>query len=629
METGAVKSGTGRHWTPPVINNLDDIRLIEAVPYEQSVPFSSTIDLILHNADRYPGHEALLFQVDADEKSETLVWSYERLAGEILRAGALLRQAGVTRNTPVAIIGPNIPSAHVALWGAQLAGFAFPINYLLGAEHIAGLLVAADVRVVITLADDALLPIRQTVMEAVERAGGERVVFEIDPNEEHPRAGSFQALLRTVEPRTDLCDDIQPDTTAAIFHTGGTTGLPKILRHTHGNELHTSCMAGAYYRFAHGDRLLNGFPLFHVAGVFVYGLAALAVGGTVYIPTLLGMRNQAFVANAWKLFEIHAISHLGCVPTTLASLAQSHEQAGILGSCGVQAALSGGSSLPAEIADHFESRTGVPVRNIFGMTECAGIVAIEPVSVARTAGSVGLALPYTQVRALPLNEADNPRPENFCDPGEEGILCLRGPHVSPGYLDTDRNAGTFTENGWLISGDLGYVDAQQRIFITGRSKDLIIRSGHNIDPQAIEEAFLADPDVLDCAAVGQPDQYAGELPVVFVTLKSQGAADAATLLTKALPRIHERPAVPKQVHILDAMPTTPVGKIFKPALRRMAALNALRDALAKAGLADHCEVNSLDDQATTYVVGLRDPAIQTQVELALQGLPVKWETAPI
>src|SRR5690606_18061089 len=140
------------------------------------------------------------------------------------------------------------------------------------------------------------------------------------------------------------------------------------------------CMAGAFYQFAHGDRMLNGFPLFHVAGVFVYGLAALAVGGSVYIPTLLGMRNRQFIANAWSLFEKHKVSHLGCVPTTLASLCQSHEQAGVEGTYGVQVALTGGSSLPNEIAAHFESQTGVPVRNIYGMTECSGIVAIEPVA---------------------------------------------------------------------------------------------------------------------------------------------------------------------------------------------------------------------------------------------------------
>ncbi|TFL11372.1 hypothetical protein CSC67_15405 [Pusillimonas caeni] len=622
METGAVARDAGQYWTPPVIDDLDSIRRIEDRPYAQSVPFSSTIDLILRNARRYPDTPALLFQVQADPGSELLAWAYDELADRILRAGALLRQAGVTRDTPVAIIAPNIPSTHVALWGAQLAGCVFPINYLLGAEHIAGLLRAADVRVIVTLGHSDQLAIRRTTLEAVRLAGGERQVFEIDPDEAEPSSGSFQALLRAAEPLAGQVDELSPAATAAIFHTGGTTGLPKILRHTHGNELHTSCMAAAYYRFSHGDRLLNGFPLFHVAGVFVYGLAALAVGGTIYIPTLLGMRNQQFVAKAWQLFQAHGVSHLGCVPTTLASLAQSHEQAGIDGACGVRAALTGGSSLPAEIAGQFESRTGVPVRNIFGMTECAGIVAIEPMALPRTPGSVGLALPYTEVRAMPLAEADKPRPGIFCAPGREGVLCLRGPHISPGYVDPARNAGTFTENGWLISGDLGYVDEQGRIFITGRSKDLIIRSGHNIDPQAIEEAFLANPDVLDCAAVGQPDRYAGELPVVFVTLKSEADCKAPELLAKATPRIHERPAVPKHVHILDAMPTTPVGKIFKPALRRMAALNAVRDALEQAGLLAHCEVALRDEQSPQCLIRVRDEARVAPIERALHGLPV-------
>lgn len=625
METGAVSHESGRYWTPPVIDSLDSIPRIEARPYAQSVPFSSTLDLILRNARQYPDTPALLFQEEPEPGSRLLAWRYDELADQILRAGALLRQAGVSRDAAVAIIAPNIPSTHIALWGAELAGCVFPINYLLGAEHIAGLLRAADVRVIVSLGHSDQLAIQQTTQEAVRLAGGDRRVFEIDPDEANPAPGSFQALVRATEPLAGLLGEVSPDTTAAIFHTGGTTGLPKILRHSHRNELHTSCMAAAYYRFSHGDRLLNGFPLFHVAGVFVYGLAALAVGGTIYVPTLLGMRNQRFVANAWRLFEEHGVSHLGCVPTTLASLAQSHEQAGIGGACGVRAALTGGSSLPVEIASHFEARTSVPVRNIFGMTECAGIVAIEPMALPRTPGSVGLALPYTEVRALPLDEADKARPETFCAPGQEGVLCLRGPHVSPGYVDAARNAGTFTENGWLVSGDLGYVDEQGRIFITGRSKDLIIRSGHNIDPQAIEEAFLANPDVLDCAAVGQPDRYAGELPVVFVTLKSEADCDAPQLLAKATPRIHERPAVPKQVHILKAMPTTPVGKIFKPALRRLAALNAVRDTLREAGLLQHCEAALRDEQSSHCLIVVRNPAQAAAIESALRGLAVQCE----
>jgi fatty-acyl-CoA synthase len=102
--------------------------------------------------------------------------------------------------------------------------------------------------------------------------------------------------------------------------------------------------------------------------------------------------------------------------------------------------------------------------------------------------------------------------------GETGVVVLRGPHVSPGYTDAARNAGMF-EGEWLISGDLGHIDAQGYLHITGRAKDVIIRGSHNIDPGLVEEAFLAHPAVALCAVVGEPDAYAGELPVAFVTLK--------------------------------------------------------------------------------------------------------------
>src|SRR5690606_34484662 len=119
-----------------------------------------------------------------------------------------------------------------AMWSAQLAGHVFPINYLLGAEHIAGLLKTAGVKVVITLGQCKQLPITQTALDAVKLAGGQLRVFEIDPDEENPKTGSFQSQLRSAAPGHALVEEITPETTAAIFHTGGTTGLPKILQHT-------------------------------------------------------------------------------------------------------------------------------------------------------------------------------------------------------------------------------------------------------------------------------------------------------------------------------------------------------------------------------------------------------------
>ena len=223
---------------------------------------------------------------------------------------------------------------------------------------------------------------------------------------------------------------------------------------------------------------------------------------------MLGFRDPAFVARAWPLLAHHKATHLGCVPTTIATLLQKYDQFEQPQSLSAERILTGGSPLPAQLAEAMELKTGIPVRNIFGMTECAGVVSVEPAGQPRKPGSVGFALPGSQVRAIPI-ESDLDRPLVFCEAGETGVLCLKGPHVSPGYLDEQLNRGTFTADGWLVSGDLGHVAPDGRIFLTGRAKDLIIRSGHNLDPQAIEEAFMAHEAVAVCAAVGRRDVLCG------------------------------------------------------------------------------------------------------------------------
>ena len=146
------------------------------------------------------------------------------------------------------------------------------------------------------------------------------------------------------------------------------------------------------------------------------------------------------------------------------------------------------------------------------------------------------------------------------------MITVRGPHVSPGYRNPEHDRGVF-DDGVLNSGDLGYTDEQGRLYIAGRAKDLIIRSGHNIDPQMIENAMATHPAVALAAAVGMPDAYAGELPVCFVALRPGASTTEDELHEHAQRTIGERPAWPKQIHVVDAIPLTTVGKIYKPALR--------------------------------------------------------------
>ena len=155
--------------------------------------------------------------------------------------------------------------------------------------------------------------------------------------------------------------------------------------------------------------------------------------------------------------------------------------------------------------------------------------------------------------------------------GEQGMVTFKSPNLFSGFVDAKDNAHAFTANGWLATGDLGWLDDQARLHLSGRSKDLIIRGGHNIDPKVIEDAMAAHPAVQHCAAVGAPDAYAGELPVVFVTLIPGATASEAELLEFVRARVDEPPARPKSVTVLQSMPMTLVGKIYKPELRQLAA----------------------------------------------------------
>ncbi|MDZ4357954.1 MAG: AMP-binding protein, partial [Variovorax sp.] len=205
------------------------------------------------------------------------------------------------------------------------------------------------------------------------------------------------------------------------------------------------------------------------------------------------------------------------------------------------------------------------------------------------------------------------RPGAECETDEVGVVIVSGPHVSPGYRNPEHNKGVF-ENGVLNSGDLAYTDADGRLHIAGRSKDLIIRSGHNIDPKVIEDALGAHPAVQLCAAVGAPDAYAGELPVIFATLVPGASATEDELLAFTSARVDEAPARPKWVSVITTMPMTNVGKIYKPELRAMAA----RQVVA-ATVAEVCTALGLGDAARPAVATEGESLVHVQIDAAAAG----------
>jgi fatty-acyl-CoA synthase len=401
----------------------------------------------------------------------------------------------------------------------------------------------------------------------------------------------FNALI-AVEPDTHLASGrtIAPTDIAAYFHTGGTTGAPKLARHSHGAQVFTAWTCVQLQGVRTDDVGINGYPLFHVAGVLPGSLTSLSAGAETVIPTPALFRNKAVIAHYWKLVETHRSTVLSGVPTVLAALA--NVPVGDADISSLRYGRTGAAPMPADLAAKLKALTGIQVHESLGMTEMAGISTITPPGMSAASdrsqasshrspqgegspacappGCVGIRLPYTQWRIVALDEQGGAS-ERECAPGESGMVLFKSPNLFSGFLDEADNAKAFTPDGWLATGDLGFIDEQEHLHLSGRSKDLIIRSGHNIDPQVIEDALAAHPAVQLCAAVGAPDPYAGELPVVFATLIPGATATEEELLAFACAGVDEPPARPKRVTILETMPVTNVGKIYKPDLRVMAA----------------------------------------------------------
>ncbi len=608
---------------PCKVRNADDLKLIEAAGPDAFLPAPTPYALIERSATQSPSAVAIRYLSRIGRPENDRVVSYGALLRSIRQSANLFHRLGVGPQDSVAILTPHIPQGQIALWAAEVVGRACPINPLLRPEHLISLLRAARAKVAVVLGPNSELDVWRNVIKPLRNSSCVQTVLDTDGDGAASGSdGCFEALAaREPDDRLIFPARFEPDAIAAYFHTGGTTGAPKLAQHTHRNQAFVAAGCALMYRLDANDVLVNGFPLFHVAGSFVYGLSVLSAGATMVIPTRLGMRNREFIVSIWRHVEHHRITVIGGVPTIVGSLNLVPVDADI---SSLRLMLSGGSPLPTELADAFERNVGKPVRNIFGMTECAGIVTIEPFEAPRTPGSTGLRLPFTEVRAFRQlkDGADLGSP---CAPDEPGILALRGPSVGPGYTDPRMNAGTFAADGWLVSGDLGRVDQETRVFVTGRAKDIIIRGAHNIDPTMIEDAMLQHPDVAVAAAIGQPDSYAGEIPVVFVSLKPGGTAEETALREFIAPLVAEPAARPKYVYILPDLPMTPIGKIYKPALRSIATQRAVTDSLLGAGLpASSFEIEM---QQLKSLIRLRSGEQQdlARVRGALLGMPIEYE----
>jgi fatty-acyl-CoA synthase len=602
----------------PIATLADVIRFENEKPFAQRYDARSVYDIFVKSAARHPDHTALTMVMTGEDDEKPRLVSYRQLLEGITRVANLFTSIGGTA-PGVAYILPSLVETHFTLWGAETAGYAVPINFLLQAQNIAELIQASGATILVALGPHPQLDIWQKAL-AVQALMPDLRIVRVSVAEAPLPEGviEFSSELAAQDGKALASGNTRrDDDVAAYFHTGGTTGSPKLVVHTHRNQIVAAFGVAVMYDFSETDKLTNSLPLFHVGGAISVGLSCFLAGTNVIVMSPGGMRNPLMVRNFWRIVERTGATVIGGVPTALAALVNVPVDADI---SSARFTLTGASMLPRAVGEKIQAMTGTRIHEIIGMTETAGVLAVAPAAAESVLGSVGYRIPYTDlvVRKLGTDGVlDGP-----CAPHEIGVLTISGPHVTPGYRDPSHNASSLRD-GYLDSGDLAYTDEAGRIFIAGRSKDLIIRSGHNIDPVLIESALEAHPAVALAAAVGQPDRYAGELPVCYVALRPGAEATVEELKAFAEPLIAERPAWPKHVFVLDAIPMTSVGKIFKPQLRSDAVRRVVVEEIVKGIGIDDLRVDVVAGGKrgvdVTVTLPAKHSAKRSAAEAALEG----------
>jgi long-chain acyl-CoA synthetase len=476
---------------------------------------------LFRNAQRQGDHIAVI-----DDRGQH---SYQQLAG--MSAGMGMYLADATTRPAVGLLLPASAGFAASFYGTLLAGKSVvPINFLLGDREIAHVIADSGIDTVVTIPMFASR-LKDTPLKIIDLTA-------------LPPTPATAITPKFPEPKSD---DV-----AVLLYTSGTSGLPKGVMLTYNNLQSDVDACIAHAQLQHQHNFLGIVPLFHAFGLTATMLAPVQLGSTIVYT------GRFSAVATMEAIRKHAISLVFGVPSMLGALMHL-KSASADDFRNIYAVISGGEPLPAALREAFLQRFGRPILEGYGLTETSPVVALNTPQEHRP-GSVGKPVPGVEVRVV--DENDQPLP-----PGEIGELWFKGPMVLKGYHNLpEETARVLTADGFFKTGDLGKVDADGFIHITGRKKEMIIVAGEKVFPREVEEILIRHPGVLEAAVVGRKDPGRGEVVVAFVMPKPE------TTLTPEVLRDHCRELglpnwkCPREIHIVPDLPRSPTGKVLKRVL---------------------------------------------------------------
>jgi len=443
-------------------------------------------------------------------------------------AGLAAQIAAQTRQPRVGIVAPTSAACAAAIFACWYAGkVSVPLNFLLGPEELAKIIRDAELDLVVT----------------IERFA---------PNLAGTGLRTLLLNAQTLVPGNTAAPDAEPRDVAVVLYTSGTSGDPKGVCLSFDNLVQNARASIEHARMNPAQVFLSVLPQFHSFGFTVMTITPLVLGAAVhYLPRFSPVTVVSTIAE-------RKVTLFMAIPSMYAALAQM-KQVDRQAFASVTLAISGGEPLPPKVAQAFEDRFGIPIYEGYGLTETSPAVSIN-VPWARRPGSVGRPLPGIEISAV--DQAGTPLPA-----GQDGELLIRGHCVMLGYHNRPEATAATVRDGALWTGDIGHVDADGFVYITGRAKEMIIVGGENVYPREIESVLAEHPAVAEAAVVGMADEVRGELPLAYVILREEASTSAAELRSFCRERLAGY-KVPREVRIAAELPRSPTGKILKRALKR-------------------------------------------------------------